>query len=692
MAGSRIVVIDPEEGVRIAERLRGAGFDVQEVSLAAGPEVLDAALAVVALDAPRGPEVATQVFRAGVQTFLLGDEPVSGLPAPYPRPVPLDALLELARRVSRAASSLGYESTRVAAEHTMDLGPADVPSPAGEGRDSGPKLSAELLALLEEADRRLFPGTAALALEWPGGDEAPDRLVPDEVLDAVTSPVEGPAFDPLDAFTFVGVVLEPGAGAPARALPEAPAPPASPVEAGAAPGPERGEKEPASAKRREARSGVMDRGGVAGRSTGSKVERIAAIAPDAARGSATPPRTVSGPLARLSWLWAAMTAGGEACFRMAPASGEARTPARPDRDGWLELTVTDGRLSSIDGPLARRALDAVRRAARFVEAPDDEDDEAEARRRLEASVRAGEVDRFECERRLREAGDELLVELLARPECTLEPLASTDAWDHGAVGDAGIPASPVMPEPWPLAPRLAGRRPALPWLAEAARRAWTPSMAVELAGGRALRAGAGAKEALEQMQLEPELQLLLERCDGARLDSWLERGPEDLGLPGLLALLLASGHADLDAAPTGSPPPSAVTSRTAEQAVRAAYELAVDGDYFAVLGLDRPGGPEAGLPSRPAIAHGSAGPPEPRDRAPGRAEPPITDPAPFWWTARTLRDAYERRRRELMKLRLGELGLAHLEALRHRALEALDEAYEVLRSDALRAAYAAALR
>jgi DnaJ-class molecular chaperone len=83
--------------------------------------------------------------------------------------------------------------------------------------------------------------------------------------------------------------------------------------------------------------------------------------------------------------------------------------------------------------------------------------------------------------------------------------------------------------------------------------------------------------------------------------------------------------------------------------VRAAQELADEGDYFTILGL----GPQA--------------------------------------LAREVRDAYLQRHRELSAVSLETHGLDALEDARQQALEAVEEAYAVLGDERLRHAYAAAL-
>jgi len=290
------------------------------------------------------------------------------------------------------------------------------------------------------------------------------------------------------------------------------------------------------------------------------------------------------------------------------------------------LRVQDGVLVDFEGPVAVGAVEAFRREGRFAAGTASE---REALELLERRIDAGLLARFEVDRRMRRAREELL---------------------HDAIASVGgrfemRPAGSAAPAPGPL---LAATLSEV--LVEGARRRLTPTRVRRLlgTGPLAVRMVPRAADYLGRIGLEPEIVALLERHDGASLDRLLRSVPAEEGLAGAVYALVAAGIARVAAAgsETGDEPDPAGSVRAA---VEAAASLARDGHYFAILGV----APTAG--------------------------------------AREIRQAYARRRRELRGLRLAPHGLDGLAPDLSLAVDALDEAWEVLRDTPLRDAYRAAL-
>jgi hypothetical protein len=137
---------------------------------------------------------------------------------------------------------------------------------------------------------------------------------------------------------------------------------------------------------------------------------------------------------------------------------------------------------------------------------------------------------------------------------------------------------------------------------------------------------------------------LLERSEGASLDDVLDAAPAEEGVAGAVYAMVAAGALRL-APSEGSARHASDPAAAARSAIEAAASLAEDGTYFAILGVS-------------------------------------ADAAPRDFLA-----AWESRRRELSELRLGPLGLEDLEPRVRLALDAVDEAWEVLEDPDLCAAY-----
>jgi hypothetical protein len=274
MAIPRIELVDQSpEGQRVAEALRERGYYVLERSLESLSDGTDAALVLLAGDAP-GAMGALAALRNGVAplvpVLLLGSPPHGtsedtldlDVQGEYPRPVAMERLV---RRVEGfvAPPDLGPPPMEMSppsdviplrpVERTMRLGDPDegdswrpierteqlettesvaarpvAPEPSGgdsvpppslvgfsdvprspEMDGPGAPLSDRLRRMMAAADRRVFPALPPLDLRFRVGDESARELVPDELLDAVAMPVEPIDEDPLEAFTYLGPAPEP---------------------------------------------------------------------------------------------------------------------------------------------------------------------------------------------------------------------------------------------------------------------------------------------------------------------------------------------------------------------------------------------------------------------------------------------------------------------------------------------------
>jgi len=294
----------------------------------------------------------------------------------------------------------------------------------------------------------------------------------------------------------------------------------------------------------------------------------------------------------------------------------------------VRMTFLAGELRAFDGPVALRVLDGLRRRGRATERPADE---AGAEVALQKRVDAGRLGRFERDRLLREARERLLVEVVQADRATFA-LRRLDDTQPGRV----------------LSRARMLRRPLRAALVEVAREALDAARVGELLGPErpGLALGPERESALIAAELTSELVELLVRLDGHRLDDFLAAAPTEPGLAGLLYALVAG-----DALVLTDPPDELVPGEreAVEELIRSAAARAADADYFSILGVE----PEAG---------GGA-----------------------------IERAHQARRSELTAVPLVALGLDALEVAREEAVEALDEAYSVLRDAERRRAYARAL-
>lgn len=519
-------------------------------------------------------------------------------------------------------------------------------------------LSPWLEELLVAADRRVFPERAPLALHFAAANEPPEVLVPPELFHVVSARFDEPVVDdPIDAFTFVGgpavpppVAASSGTderpettrpGSPQRVRTRTDAPPRRLEQTTAT------ELPGASFEDELEELGVIDDAGdveevdeVDAAALGLEEEtpgsgvHLAAAYPTAPRRGAWPEDdTVLGRVSPEGSRRGVLGPGGalRLLFRLARLGLDAGC-AITTADGLsVRLTLLEGELRAFDGPVLTTVVEGLRRRGRATERPIDEDAaEAVLARRVEA----GELGRFERDRLVREAREELLARLVRaeRADFTLRRLEGTE----GRVARARILARPL-----PAA------------LVGVARDALSTERVAELLGpdgltGVGLALGEEREAGLLAAELPSELIELIARLDGSCLADLLAAAPGEPGLAGALYALVAADALVSTEAPRHAAPELA--SRAAVSAlVDAAAALAEDADYFAVLG----------------VAH---------DADTG-----------------AIQRAHRARRAELVALPLRALGLDGLEERRRAALDAVDEAQQVLADPRLRTAYARAL-
>lgn len=476
-------------------------------------------------------------------------------------------------------------------------------------------LSPRLRRLILDADRRLFPASPPLDLRFPAGDETPEQLVPDELLETVGIPTEPVEEDPLDAFTYVGPVpqhsltpLPGGSLDPNRAWLST-SDPAVSVRA-ELDGPET--RIPGTPKSRRPPPREPD----AAAWKSAVVETQDEIGFGEPTGGGRGRRGELGEADALRLLWRIVEAGDEVWVSL-------ELDGRPP----LRLRIAQDDLRAFEGPAASRALEWLRERGRTTLEASTEDDATAA---LEHLVGTGTLGRYELDGLLRRAREDILYDVVGAMGGTFEMRPS------------GTPGR--------IAPRLLAR-PLSAVLMEGARRRLGPSRVRRLVGSGALavRLTPIAAVRFDRAGIEPELVALIERSEGEPIDAILDAAPPEEGLAGALYALVAAGALRLVATESDAEGKGTDSTAAARSIIDAAAALAEDAHYFAILGV------------------------------PETAE------------ARELRAAWEGRRRELSALRLGPLGLEDLEPRLRRALEAVDEAWEVLQNPRLREAYRHAL-
>ncbi len=432
--------------------------------------------------------------------------------------------------------------------------PAPVPEAAAV-------LSPRLATIFSEADRRVFPDEPPLDLDLPDRQESARELVPDDLLEIVVMPTETREEDPLEAFTYVGVVPAELIGAPLP-LPEAAQrfqpqsmtnelPPARPMRTEA----QQEDVRPSRPPRTLAQSDSVDIGSLPeARETPEAPEILPPSVVEETRDE--PTRESLEQHGRVE---------GPEVFRFLMSIAESRRPidARltlPD-GSRVYLVICDRQLKRMVGDVHVRAVRELHQRGRIDEAPSDEHAAAEL---LGEQIRAGAIGKFESDRILRRAR-----------ESRIHDLAVADSLELDVEGtDQGLGAPSLFASPLPAV------------LAEGARRRIDPARVRVLFGGgdMVIELGEGLDAAAAALELEPEVVSALRRADGGSVETFLDAAPAEEGLAGALLALHATGAVFLEARPADH---TGVVSdpRTAVRAlVEAAYALAEEGCYFDVLG------------------------------------------------------------------------------------------------------------
>ncbi len=528
-------------------------------------------------------------------------------------------------------------------------------------------ISPRLQAMLVAAHARIFPGEPPLDLVFAAGHEPPELLVSDELIEDLAASPDTPDEDPLESFTQIGPVVSqsgtpapmrtPGSGIGSTRTPSPFTPRASRFDrtggtsagsdvlesTGSARVGTGGHPTPGTSDHGATRSPTTSSGRssrsvrASGEARGSEPASLEHSVPDtrppgARRRSATPTATGSRAAESVPRAGLVGDAGLVELFaRLALARAECELRLREVEPmaGEVRVTLVDGELRALSGDAALRVVAQLQRERRLAEIPADE---SAAQQLLERRVAAGLLTRFDLERRLARAREELFHGLLAATRARYE-LDALDPARLDALRDA----------PLPLGRGLLAR------VVEGARRRLTSARVASLLGTVRVLPTSECAARLAEAAVAPELVALLSEPGGALLESLVAAAPAEEGVAGAVFALVYAGALRVEAAPAASPALTHEAALAARTELLALAALAEDADYFTVLGV-------------------------PRDAAP-----------------RELRAAYELRARTVRALPLAALGLDALEPAREAVLAALDDALDVLGDARLRTRYASAL-
>ncbi len=293
----------------------------------------------------------------------------------------------------------------------------------------------------------------------------------------------------------------------------------------------------------------------------------------------------------------------------------------------VEIHFEGDAVLGVRGPRAQRALAELVRAGRLndpLPAAADRDREAVAAEALDDAVNEGRIAAFERDRALRLAAHSLIGDAL---------LASEARYTVNAAESGSREASPVTGTLTAVAVEEARRRldpaTALSWLSVGRRH------------GLALERSFASRA--RDLGLEPEVAALFLRSAGRPLAELLE-APPLAGMPGALFAVVSADLVRLEAPPKAEAD-TAPSSAALEEAIERAHAVATEGSYQAILGVS------------------------------ARA------------SARELESA----RQECLAAMQGDLeqvGLERLAPARALAIDAIEEAYEVLTHPRWRQLYA----
>jgi hypothetical protein len=413
-------------------------------------------------------------------------------------------------------------------------------------------LSPRLTKIFSEADRRVFPDSSPLDLDLPDRQEPARELVPDELLEVVAVSAETREEDPLEAFTYVGVVPPELVGAPLP-MPEAGQryqphamtgeqrlPPARPARTAAE------VSRPSRPPPTFAADSAVD------------------AEPSAERSSVVEPTRDEPTEDALSQ---SGSVDGPDVLRFLMSLADAAAPIDASlslEDGSvIEISLDRGGLVRIVANVHVHAVRDLHRHGRVDEAPADE---ARAVALLDARVSAGTIGRFEADRALRRARESRLHDLAATSSLAfdVEPSRLHGKRDPGLLGS---PFASVLAE---------GVR----------RRVDAPRLRALFGGGDlVLTVNEGLGPLAGTLGFEPEIAQAVERHDRASVENFLRAAPADEGLAGVLFALWAVRAIDVknrDADHTGMVDPT----HAVRALIESAHGLAEEGCYFDVLGVD----------------------------------------------------------------------------------------------------------
>ncbi len=596
----RIDFVDPSpEGAQLLLALRGTRFDVFEREVNAVPRT-NADVLVLAGDTRGALEALRRLRDDGafpdVPVVLLGTpEGIThrgggqsglGAEAVFLRPIDRHALLlmidELAHRVKQSSRRLSENPTATTArERTMQLSvegrlkeavqetpsthpESMTPSSGGGVRAPFASVSERLCDLLLSADRRAFPTRPAIDMALPGGDESAAELLPSELFehDELVVDVLALEEDPIDAFTFVGGPVLPEESSAAGAeesiertpstLPKS-SPPTSPNRPSKMP--LRTELEPKvrgdgwDAANGPVRTGVHEsilRPDV----DSSRVEESDWPREDSVLGRIDAEGMFRGSAAEGDLL--------PVLFRITSLRHAVRLVITAN-SVETRMTLREGELVLVESDIAVRAADALARRGANVPRSSGED---AARSALEDAVRRGVVSRLEHERALREAREQLLVDLI-RAQGARFALERCDEARKLRLG----------PLPFGIPFRAA--------LAEAARRAVSKEQWMQ--GDFGFERTGRFDEIAAEGWIRPEMASLIAAHENVAASRLLDEAQGELGVPGLLSALIAAGA--LRIVPVAPRARQGERTPHARRMIEEACVLVEDADYFRILSV-----------------------------------------------------------------------------------------------------------
>lgn len=391
-------------------------------------------------------------------------------------------------------------------------------------------LSVDLMQLLRDADRRIFPDRDPLEFRFPARDVPADELVPEELLQDVASPIDAYDADPLEQFTFVGAE-----------------PTGDSLEHGD------------SATTNHSLASTVNRGRIETQGTvadGPERRSLAAtLAPTQSGGrpAARPRLTREGllpPGGAIRLLW-------ELVEEERPVFLTLEVPGQ----SALGLGIRGDALVVFEGAASRAAHARLRSLGELLEEPSDE---AEAQVLLERAVRAERLDPFLRDRAVREAREAALAEVLVAPEASFR-----------LTGSATLPEGPNLFAGSLLGVALEGIRrrvelgAALRWLG--------------IDRLQVLRLGSSFPAVAAACGLEPEMVAAVERAADGPVAAFLEGAPAGAGAAGVLTVLAMVEACRFDDAP--APGEHALAHSALAARLRRGATLAREGDYFEILGV-----------------------------------------------------------------------------------------------------------